>query len=93
MPKATQPITTPYALDAQFIRARCAVPVLVNGPGDAEHPPLRFRGRLLGAMYAREQVHHYRVEDGNGTLFLTPPSWIVGNAPVLEPAAALETVA
>ncbi len=85
-------MSTPAPLAACYVRARRAVPVLVNGPGDDEHPPLRFKGRLLGAMYARGQIHHYRVEDAEGALFLTPPHWIVGTPPVLVSAATMEVV-
>ena len=37
-------------LAACYVRAHRAVPVLVNGPGGDQNPPVRFKGRLLGAM-------------------------------------------
>ena len=67
-----------------------AVPVFVDQP--ASEGVRRFRGRLLGAMYARGQVHHFRVEGDDGQLYLTPPAWLVGTPPLLVSAAALEVV-
>ncbi len=82
-------MTAPAPLAACYVRARRAVSVLVARPATCDDiPPLRFRGRLLGAMYARGELHHYRVEDGGGGLFLCPPGWIVGAPPVLVPALA-----
>ncbi len=81
-------MTAPGPLASSYVRARRAVPVLVCRPCDSEDiPPLRFSGRLLGAMYARGELHHYRVEDGEGQLYLCPPHWIAGPVPVLVPAA------
>jgi hypothetical protein len=60
--------------------------VLVSRPAVSDDlPPVRFRGRLLGAMHCRGQLHHYRVEDGDGQLYLCPPHWIVDPVPVLVP--------
>ncbi len=82
-------MTAPAPLAACYVRARRAVPVLVSRPCDSyEIPPISFHGRLLGAIYARGELHHYRVEDGDGALFLCPPGWIVGPVPVLVPALA-----
>ncbi len=81
-------------LAACYVRARRPVPVLVARPAACDDiPPFRFRGRLIGAMYARGELHHYRIEDGEGALFLCPPGWIVGQAPVLVPAALAKAAA
>ena len=85
-------MTAPAPPAACYVRARRAVPVLVRSPDDGDTPTIHFRGRLRGAMYARGELHHYRVEDGDGALFLSPPDWIVGTPPILVPAAALEVV-
>jgi hypothetical protein len=82
----------PAALAAGYVRARRAVPVLINQPIHGDEGIRRFRGNLLGAMYARGEIHHYRVEDEDGTLYLVPPHWLVGTPPLLVPAAALEMV-
>ena len=47
-------------------------------------------GRLLGETQFDGVLHHYRVVDGDGVLFLVPPHWVEVDAPVatrtLEPA-------
>ena len=73
----------PLRLAVGYVRARKAVPVTVSPPHDDEGQPHRFRGRCLGAMYVQGRPHHYRVEDGDGVLFLVPPEWIEGAPPVL----------
>jgi hypothetical protein len=72
-----------------YIRARRAIPVTVHQPIE-EHGTRQFQGRLLGAMYARGVIHHYRVEGDDGHLYLTPPGWMAGevNAPALMEAAS-----
>jgi hypothetical protein len=60
---------------AGYVRARRAIPVTVHQPIE-EHGTRQFQGRLLGAMYARGMLHHYRVEGDDGHLYLTPPGWV-----------------
>ena len=82
--------TTPLA--AGYVRARRSVPVLVDQPMSNRLPNRRFRGKLLGAMWARGSVHHFRIEGDDGRLYLAPPTWIVGPPPILVPAATMEVV-
>ena len=63
------------------MRAKRAVPVFVDQP--ITEGVRRFRGRLLGAMFSRGDVHHFRVEGDDGVLYLTPPHWLVGVPPLL----------
>ena len=84
-------MTAPAPLGACYVRARRAVLVTVEIPGD-ECPSRRFRGSLKGAMYARGGLHHYRVVDAEGEMFLCPPHWIIGGAPALL-ASSMEAVA
>ncbi len=77
---------------AGYVRARRAVPVLVDRPLP-DGRTRRFAGRLLGAMYDRGVVHHYRVVDEtDGQLYLTPPHWLADTSAVLEPATVLAEV-
>ena len=81
-------MSAPAPVAAGYVRAKRAVPVFVDQP--VEEGVRRFRGRLLGAMFSRGDVHHFRVEGDDGVLYLTPPHWLVGIPPLLVLDAAHE---
>ena len=61
------------------IHGRPHVTVLIPS-ADHTLPDSQVSGRLLGAMYARGEIHHVRVElDERGLLFC-PPGWILSTA-------------
>jgi hypothetical protein len=66
-----------------YWRARNPVQVQVQQPGNEAKPSLRFGGKLLGAVCHNGAVHHYRVVDPSGELFLVPPYWVVGTPPTM----------
>jgi hypothetical protein len=63
----------PAPLDDHFVRARVAVEVTMRRPRSRTPEVI---GTLLGAMYARGKLHHYRVQVGDGLIYLAPPGWL-----------------
>ncbi len=75
MPRATYNHTTPELREVRFVRAVPPTPITFNQPLRGG----RYRaisGRLLGEMRVNGCLHHYRIVDGNGVIFITPPEWL-----------------
>lgn len=75
MPRATPQYSTPEPRQVRFVRAVPPTPITFNQPLRGG----RYRtiaGRLLGETRVDGKVHHYRVQDGNGVIFITPPEWL-----------------
>ena len=85
MPKAVITTTTPddikrrlpavpASLDARFVRL--AQPIAVTFAKPVEHGrPQEIAGDLLGTMFARGAIHHYRVA-ADGVVWIVPPIWL-----------------
>jgi hypothetical protein len=63
----------PAPLDARFVPVLTPVEVTFHRP---RHALDGTTGTLLGAMYARGKLHHYRVRGGNGVIYFAPPGWL-----------------
>ena len=75
MPRATHEPSTPELRATRYIRATPPVAVELRqpvAPGEVRS----ITGRVLGEMYVDGRLHHLRVVDGDGVLFLVPPEWI-----------------
>ena len=59
------------------VRAREPVHVTVNQPTPKGTFP--FTGRLLGEVWARGRLHHYRISMGSFVM-LTPPHWLAAES-------------
>ena len=55
---------------------RLNIEVLQPMPPNAQPLHRAFTGRLAGAMYRAGVVHHFRVVDADGVLWLVPPAWL-----------------
>ena len=55
---------------------RLNIEVLQPMPPNAQPLHRAFTGRLAGAMYRAGVVHHFRVVDGDGVMWLVPPAWL-----------------
>ena len=77
MPKATDTSTTPGAtpLGERYVRATSKATVTLHQPLPRKQRRVII-GRLLGEMHARGALHHYRVQDANGVVYLAPPTWL-----------------
>ncbi len=72
---ANHDLTTPEPRETRYIRATTPVAVELHQPV-APGQVRAITGRVFGEMRVNGCVHHYRVEDGDGVLFLVPPEWI-----------------
>ncbi len=75
MPRATPENTTPEPRETRYIRATTPVAVELHQPV-APGQVRTIMGRLLGEMRVNGCVHHYRIVDGNGVIFITPTEWL-----------------
>jgi hypothetical protein len=57
-----------------FISVEIEVHQPVPGPSKEFFRP--FMGWLKGAMYRGNAVHHFRIVDADGVMWLVPPGWL-----------------
>ena len=66
--------TAPAPLEARFVRLADRIAVTFAKP--VEHGrPEKITGDLLGTMYARGNVHHYRIA-ADAVVWIVPPIWL-----------------
>lgn len=75
MPRAISDFTTPALRETRYIRAITPVTVELRQPV-APGQVRTIAGRVLGEMRVNGCLHHYRVVDGNGVVYLAPPEWL-----------------
>ena len=70
----TEVASAPAPLDTRFVRPGPSIEVAFARP--VEHgQPQRITGILLGVMYARGAIHHYRVA-AQGVVWIVPTVWL-----------------
>jgi hypothetical protein len=75
---------------AALVRLRRPVAVLVNLPPTETLPGEIITSDLISAMMVDRAVHHFRVQDPDGTVWFVWPSWIMGEVPSLAAASMAE---
>ncbi len=75
MPRATHEPITPEPRAAHYVRATTPVAVELHQPV-APGQVRTITGSVLGETRVDGRLHHYRVQDGNGVVFITPPEWL-----------------
>ena len=75
MPRATYNHTTVEMRATRYVRATTPITVTLHQPV-APGQVRTIAVRVLGEKRVNGCVHHYRVEDGDGEMFLAPPAWI-----------------
>lgn len=67
--------TTPELRATRYVRATRPITVELHqpvAPGEVR----TIAGRVLGEMRVNGCLHHYRVVDGDGVVYLAPPEWL-----------------
>ena len=89
MPEVVSGHSTPAPLNDRYVTARTAVAVTLNIPV-TRNRHRTVTGALLGAMFARGEVHHYRIRGDNSAVYFAPGSWLAPDCAAAVIAATRE---